>query len=382
MFMTILTCHSAKAQLVVVSEYFNASDTRDEWTELLVINDNTDLRNYTLRDNNTDQDNWQPEITFSNISFWNNLRSGTIIVLWHRRRSSVDTTDRLVDTNKLDGFIEVHAQLSGYFSGGSFATAPTWNGVTLAIGGSGEIIQLRDSLGNNVHALGHKSAPGSSYSGILGTNKLNHALGISSNNNIYVCPGGNIGSYIGGFSGNTFTSRGTVSSRFTQGLPNNCLSSSTANETYWLSLRQPIYANPTQNIPTANIGFTAVNLGWSACTDFNSSDLTTGYLILRNTANSFTNPQDGEFYNNGDFIGSATVVANINSSITLSFTDNYAFSCGTIYYYKIYAFRYGEDDFNGNSFYSTRGRAYNEIGTNVQSIAKINPTNTSSIEAY
>lgn len=53
-------------QSIVVSEYYNDGSNVSEWTELLVIQDNLDLRGYYIRDNNTSQDNWQDSIIFSN----------------------------------------------------------------------------------------------------------------------------------------------------------------------------------------------------------------------------------------------------------------------------------------------------------------------------
>jgi hypothetical protein len=34
-------------------------------------------------DNNSSQTGWQVAATFKNIPFWNNLRTRTIIVIWH-----------------------------------------------------------------------------------------------------------------------------------------------------------------------------------------------------------------------------------------------------------------------------------------------------------
>ncbi|MFZ4796531.1 MAG: hypothetical protein ACOYMA_03500 [Bacteroidia bacterium] len=360
------------SQNIVVSEYYNSADTRDEWTELLVITDNTDLRNYTLRDNNTTQTNWQNEITFANTTLWTKLRAGTIIVIWHRLRSSFSSTSRLLDTISTDGYLEVHAQLSGYFSGGNFGTAPTWAGSTLSIGGSGDIIQIKDSSNNHVHAIGHKSTitnSGNQFDSIVSTNKLNLSSTISSGDNVSVCPGANLSDYISGTSDTLYSSKG--SNYITQGLPNKRSIDSTTNQNYWRSLRQPIYNSPTLNTITANANFTQTNLSWSVCTDLNPSDSTTGYIVLRNTINSFTYPSDNIVYTIGSIIGTATVVSNINSSTTLAYTDIFAFTCGTTYYYKIYAFRFSAD--NNNLSNAARGRAYNETGTNVQSIIKSYP---------
>jgi hypothetical protein len=356
----------------VVSKYFNGTDTRDEWTELLVVNDNTDLRGYNIRDNNSSQTSWQTEVVFSNNNFWNNLRAGTIIIIWHRIRSSSSSTNRIVDTIKSDGYIEVHAQLSGYFSGGDFGTASTWSGASLSISASADIIQIRDFSNNHVHALGHKYTDSTDFIGIVSTNKLNHASSLSSGENVYVCPGSSLSEYIGAYSGTTWTSKG--STNITQGLPNYNSSSPTfPNRNYWRSLRQPIYNSPTLNTILTNTEFTQANLTWYACTDPNPGDSTTGYIILRDTINSFTNPSDSIVYAVGSSIGTAKVIANINYSSTLNFTDNYAFACGETYYYKIYAFRFGNDNINGNSYNASRGRAYNEMGTNIISILKSIP---------
>jgi hypothetical protein len=364
--------HISFSQNIVVSEYFNGTDTRDEWTELLVVNDNTDLRGYNIRDNNSSQTSWQTEVVFSNNNFWNNLRAGTIIIIWHRIRSSSSSTNRIVDTIKSDGYIEVHAQLSGYFSGGDFGTASTWSGASLSISASADIIQIRDFSNNHVHALGHKYTDSTDFIGIVSTNKLNHASSLSSGENVYVCPGSSLSEYIGAYSGTTWTSKG--STNITQGLPNYNSSSPTfPNRNYWRSLRQPIYNSPTLNTILTNTEFTQANLTWNACTDPNPGDSTTGYIILRDTINSFTNPSDSIVYAVGSSIGTAKVIANINYSSTLNFTDNYAFNCGTTYYYKMYAFRFGNDNINGNSFNAARGRAYNEMGTNIISILKSIP---------
>ena len=72
-FLLIILSSRLFSQQVVVNGYFNAADPRDEWIELLVITDNTDMRNWTLRDNNSSQTSWQTEITFQNIAFWNNM---------------------------------------------------------------------------------------------------------------------------------------------------------------------------------------------------------------------------------------------------------------------------------------------------------------------
>ncbi|MFA9213616.1 MAG: hypothetical protein ACEQSR_07190 [Candidatus Methylacidiphilales bacterium] len=362
-------------QNVVVSEYFNSTYPSDEWAELLINEDNVDLRSYTFRGNNSNQNNWGTPIMFTTNYLWANLRAGTIIIIWFRNVNSSNIAITL-DTNGNDGFIQVHCMLASHFSySGSQATvfglAPytTSKGNAFEVANNGDLYQIRDASANHVYALGHRSSVGSDFTSISGTNKLNHAAGIAGGDNVYVCPGGSISDYNQGVSGTTYTSKG--STNITQGLPNSCLASTTSNQNYWRSLRQPTFTNPTLNTITANSNGTQFNLSWSSCTDPNPSDSTTGYLILRNTTNSFTDPTDNTIYNDGNTIGTATVVKHINFSSTLAFTDNYILNCGGTLYYKIYAFRYKAD--NNNVINLARGRAYNETGTNVQSIVKSQP---------
>lgn len=363
---------------MVISEYYNSTHPSDEWVELLITVDNSDLRGYTFRGNNSNQDNWGTHITFTTNSLWANLRAGTIIVLWFRNVNSSNVAIPL-DTIGSDGFIQVHCMLPSHFSylgsqASIFGVAPfnVSKGNSFEAANSGEVFQIRDGSGNHVHALGHKSSianSGNDYAAISSTNKLNHASAIVVFSNISICPGANISGYTGGTSDTLKTSEG--SSYLTQGLPNKRASDLTSNQSFWQSLRQPTYTNPTLNAITANSNGTQFNLSWSPCSDLNPSDSTIGYLILRNTTNSFTDPTDNTIYNNGNIIGTATVVTHINFSSTLAFTDNYNLNCGDTLYYKIYAFRYKTD--NNNVSNLARGRAYNETGTNVQSIVKNQP---------
>ena len=355
---------------VVVSEFYNNSSTGD-WIELLVINDNTDLRGYKLSDNGASQNSWQATVVFSNSSFWNNFRSGTIIVIW-----ADSTTPFSLDLDKTDGYVELHGQLVSYTtsSGGS-------SGGVINVGSNGEIIQLSNNNNLHQHALAFRSLPTGNNFDTITNNKLNHQISsISNGQSICVCPGTSISSYLNyntstiSYSGVDSTNRSSLTYPSSKGLPNTCLRSTTSNRTYWRSLRHPTYNSPTLNAITPNTAYTQLTLTWSACTDLNPSDSTTGYIILRNTSNSFIDPSDSVTYSIGNTIGTATVVGHINFSSTLSFTDNYTLNCNNIIYYKVYAFRFGTDNLNGNSFNAARGRAYNEVGTNVQSLTRPFPT--------
>lgn len=350
----LLFCLHSKAQSVVVNEYFNAADQRDEWTELLVIADNTDMRGWSIRDNNSSQTSWQTGVTFSNNALWNNLRAGTIIILWHRIVESDGVTAHDIDVNKADGYIEVNLQNTTYFTGGSFGSSPSWAGNSMNIAGSGDIVELLNAGGTHVHALGHASSVGSNWTA-MATPKLNHANTASSGDAIYACPGAVITDYNGPATGNNFTSKNN--STLTFGIPNTCGASTSGNTNYTNALREPTIT--AQTVTPTSSGAGDLTFSWTAATDANAADHSIGYMILRNTTNTFTVPVDGVTYTVGSTLGSATVLSEINSSATVTYTDNTTVS-GNCYYYRVYAFRYGTDDLNGNNFDDSRGRAYNQ----------------------
>jgi len=346
----------SQSPAVVISSYYNATDPRDEWSELLVIADNTNMYNWIFQDNNSTQTAWQPAITFSNPVFWNNMRAGTVIIIWHRMIGSTGVAHP-VDANKEDGYVEVSANDPTYFSGGAFGTSPLYAGATLNIAASGDLLVLQNATPAFVHALGHKAVFGTSWTP-LPLPKLNYKGSITDGQVVVVCPGSNLDEYgnIAPQDGTTWASAGNFLS---QGLPNNC-TSSTANSDFWRSLRQPTL-NPTSLTATVNGTNTQVILNWDAVPDPFPSDGTMGYMISRSTFPHFGNPVDGHTYLIGDQLaGTDTVIALIGSSQTLTYTDNITVPCGSGYDYRIYAYRYGTDEVHGNDFNVARGRAYNE----------------------
>jgi hypothetical protein len=321
---------------VVISSYLNMTDPRDEWTELLVVADNVDMRNWSLQDNNAAQGAFQPQINFNNIPFWNNLRAGTIIIIWHRQFGSTGSSHP-TDNNKTDGYVEVYANDATYFNGGSFGTSPLFAGNTLNIAGAGDLLQLMNSTGTFVHALGHKAAFGTSWPS-LSTPKLNHKASLLDGEAVFVCPGSRMDEY--GYlpqqDGTTWTAKSSTDLSY--GLPN-CTAAGSSNSDYWRLVRQPRWINPLLS-GTINPANTHVSLSWNAAGDPFPSDGLQGYIVLRNSASTFGTPADGHTYFLGDNIGGATVIGIVNSSQTLAFTDNTPVPCTGGFYYRIYAFRY------------------------------------------
>ncbi|MFZ4707997.1 MAG: hypothetical protein ACOYMF_18490, partial [Bacteroidales bacterium] len=340
---------SVAAQEAVISSYFNAASPNDEWTEILVISDNLNMGGWYLHDNNSAQQDWQDSIVFNSIPFWNNMRAGTIIIIWHRSTSGTGSPHTL-EVNKTDGYIELDASNATYFHGGVF----TGNNNTMNIAASGDIYELKKPNYQHVHSLSHKTTVDSCYNN-MPVPKLNYKGSLSTGDAVYVFPGSNLADYgTPAQNGTTYTAKGTD---ITFGLPNN--SSSSVNSNFWRLTRQPVWTSPVLSA-TPNAAFTQVSLSWNTCADPYFSDGTVGYIILRNATNSFTDPADGTSYSTGATIGTATVVSNIAStgSPNYTYTDNITITCGNTIYYRIYAYRYSGDNLNISN--PARGRAYNE----------------------
>ena len=354
------------AQSVVVSNYFNAIDQRDEWIELLVTGDDVDITNWSIRDNNSTQTAWQTGVSFSSDPLWTHLRRGTIIVLWNRVVASDGLTIHASDVNKDDGYIEITVQNSTYFTGGDFYAGPTYLGPTLNFAAGGDIIQLRDSGGNHIHCLGHKFTVGADFIA-LPNPKVNLTSGISNGEATIICPGGSLADYGTNSpqSGTTYAD-GNIFVDF--GLPNACAASSTANRDFWNDLREPDFSNQVVTPFPVTVGTPgSVSFNWSACSDVYPTDLVTGYIILRNTTNNFTPPEDGTTYTNGQTLGGATILAHIPTSQITTYTDNTVMN-GNEYYYRVYAYRYSTDQPNGNSYHVSRGRAYTDTFVSVETL--------------
>lgn len=349
------------AQNVVVSEYYNVTaDPTGEWTELLVISDNTNLVGYTLRDNGGSSgipNQWTGGIRFKDHSLWRNLRAGTIIVINHRY-----TAFQNVDVDKRDGYIEIDAENETYFEKRCFSCVlgPDWYNAALNIAQESDIVEIIDSTDTHVHALAHMPNPSGSWQ-TMPDPKISAQGSITrSGVSVRVAPGRNLQAYNKGF--DSMGEEVEFSSNFiTKGKPNNRTSYLDQNQLYWRSLREPIWYIPNLD---AKVFRDSVIISWNPSVDPNPSDSTQGYLILRlpfvqiNTAQV---PIDGRLYNVGDYLGSALVVGIVNFSQSTRFVDKFSLPCGEKYVYRVYAFRYRADDLHEDTRQEyARGRSYNE----------------------
>lgn len=348
---------------IVISSYYNTTDERDEWSELLVISDNVNLSGYTFQDNNSTQSAFQlPVLTFLNVPLWNNLRAGTIIIIWHRNNSS-SGTPHPIDDNKSDGYIEVARNNASCFSGPDLANTNVLN-----IASGGDLLWIKDATGAHVHALGHKPTVGTNWSQFLPSSwKLNDSIStpaINSGEAVAVSPGSILARYgnMPPLSGNKWAITETAAN-VTFGLPNATNPNQAgSNADFWRSLRQPGWSATPNLAGTVDMVTSNITLTWNAADDPNPPDGTQGYIILRNTTNTFGVPLDGTTYLQGDLIGGATVIKVITSSQTITYTDNTTtpFPCTDGFYYRIYAYRYATDNGHPSGWNLSRGRAYNE----------------------
>ncbi|MGQ9819348.1 MAG: choice-of-anchor D domain-containing protein [Candidatus Kapaibacteriales bacterium] len=359
--LSLFIVYISSSQNVVVSEYYNVTgDPTGEWTELLVVTDNTSLVGYTLRDNagsSGTPTQWTGGIRFKDHPLWRNLRAGTIIVINHRY-----TAYQNADVDKRDGYIEIDAENETYFEKRCFSCilGPDWYNVALNIAQESEIVEIIDNNDNHVHALAHMPNPSGSWN-TMSEPKISAQGSITrSGVSVRVAPGRGLQAYNKGF--DSMGEEATFSPDFvTKGKPNNRTSFLDQNQFYWRSLREPIWSNPTLS---AKVFRDSVSLSWGASVDPNPSDSTQGYLILRTPLAQINNSQipiDGKIYNVGDFLGSALVVGVINSSQTTTFVDKFTLPCGEKYVYRVFAFRYRADDLHEDTreIYA-RGRSYNE----------------------
>ncbi|MCS6999261.1 MAG: hypothetical protein NZ481_00010 [Candidatus Kapabacteria bacterium] len=339
----------AKAQAVVVSEYYNDNPPQ-EWTEILVIQDNIDLRGWVVTDNNATQTARQGGVRFRNIPYWQHVRAGTIIGIWHRDYLSTNAQD--FDTSMADGRVMLAKNDPRFFEPYAapdvqFPDAP------MNLAQEGDIMEVLDANGNHIHGLGHRATPGS-YWITMPEPKLNTASACNNGQSNRVFPGSSLIQYNGPH-GAPFSEVCAVN--ITRTLPNRSCTSSASNWEFWHSLRRPDWSNP-RLVVTVNA--TNVQLSWNPVIDPYPNDGMQGYLLVRDSSGQGFIPEQGRIYRDGERIGSTVIVAHLPSTAT-TFIDPIQLTCGVTYTYRLFAFRFGQDDEYGAypPPQSTRGRQYN-----------------------
>ncbi len=345
------------AQAVLVSEYYNMSDPANgEWNELIVVQDNLDMRGMFVSDNNTPQSARQGGVRFKNIDMWKNVRAGTIIGIWHRNYPTNTPADS--DGTIADGRVMLAASDVNFFDQVQFVSGNPWTFNCFNLSRTGDFIEVFNKDTVHIHAIGHKedASPGP-YWAPMPIPKINLMSLCEDKSSHRVYPGSSLAEY----TGPNLELRSQACSTFvTRTLPNKDCSTGASNATFWHSLRQPSWTAPAlATVLSSN----QVLLSWNLMTDPNPADATQGYLVVRDSGTSAFSPVDGRIYKVGERVGSAVVLANLGSQVT-SFADNIDLPCGVIYTYRVFAYRYGQDDEYGvnTPSVSTRGRQYNRDG--------------------
>ncbi len=337
---------------MIISEYYNVSGAPvGEWFELLVIEDNANVVGYYVRDNSdTDDGVWQGGIVFKDVPLWRNLRKGTVIVVNNRGFSAADT-------DPSDGHLYIDAYNTEYFQiRVEFGVLPGEN--ILNFNQVRECLQLLDASNNHVHALGQSTKPFATEVAAVPAPRVIHESSTVSH-----------AVRFWGFGGGAYNQpEGTDSTANqingdTKGFANQGATPAQRdiNQLFWRAIRQPNWNNPTINPPNNVIG--GVRISWNKATDPRPSDSTQGYLVTRHLKSQSASAQlpiDSYMYSIGANLGSAQVVAVINSSDSTEFIDK-SFECDSIYIYRVFAFRYrntGND--TDNNPLKGRGRSYNE----------------------
>src|ERR1043166_9060009 len=242
--LSVVACASVNAQSVVVNKYFNSGTTADI-VELLVIQNNLDMRGMIVKDFSSNMVNdGGGKYQFSNDGLWSSLPAGTLIVL-RNNNTAADVTVGAGDFS-----IDVGMLNATYFSnlGGTFDIATT-EMVMIKASGSGAA-----GTTGSIHALAGGVA-GTQFTGAP-TPKL-IATGTSGANQFVFA--NNSTSSINDFNGTDATGAATG---LTFGSGNNA-----TNTTYINSLRNPGPASePTvqaSNITFSSVGATSLNLSWT-----------------------------------------------------------------------------------------------------------------------
>lgn len=364
-------CTVLNAQDVVVSEYRNDVDQGLEWTEIVVVADNIDLRGYIVTDNRGAGDQRQSGPRFKNIAHWQHVRAGTVVLIYHGPRSIVPDED----VDLADGYMELSQFDNRYFEIVNVDGAPTSNGMN--INQDRDFVQVLKADSSHVHGLMHGAAPGPTW---LATPNPKAGYDTSNVGPRSVCVSGrSLAAYNAGRN-NDSTSTGRW---MTPGLPNSVderkilLGKTDVNYLLWQEWREPEWtATPT--IQVVEQTATKHTISWTPVVDTYPDDRTTGYLVLRDTANFAAVPSnaivDGTIYTVGQTLHGAQLIAMVPTIDGAAYADSSDLQCGTSYTYRVYAYRFAADANLGQPAATTaRGRQYAPLFAQSPVLTKSNP---------
>lgn len=355
--LALLTPAALCAQEMVVSEYYNIQFETAEWSEFVVVQDNLNAVGYMISDANTGQNVRQGGPRLNDVPLWRNLRAGTIIVIWHR---DLPVTVP-IDSNAADGYLELSSLDTRFFTSILFPGGTTG----MSIADAGDVMQIMRPDTSNVHMLCHAKPTGPIYDNAIGP-KINFdsgAVGAGRSNRV---TGRSLSAYSVGITKDSAVagfndSRGLPNrfdlARTFQGVPN-------INHWFWRETREPKWSSsPTITVVSRTAQKHVID--WTPLIDGNTSDQTTGYVVIRDTLNFASFPangvRDGQMIVKGARIGTSVVLDVRPTSLGNRYTDSLNLVCGQSYTYRVYGYRYKQDDQLAVTDDTTaRGRQYNE----------------------
>lgn len=243
------------SQSVVVNKYQNSGTTADI-VELLVIQDNADLRSLWVKDfSSSNANDGGGAVQFNNIAFWNGIRAGTLIVIRFTSNGANDITTGCSDFN-----LDIGGSNTTYFTIASGFDIATNDMVMIKSG-------TQAGVAGNIHTLRAGTAA-AQWTGITTGTKIGTTSTVASGSYATV---DNASAVIGDF--NLGTTGVTVTASATLGSGNN------ANNTNFINfLRGPVSSAATL---IGSNGFTA---NWSSLTGAAS------YIIDVDDNSDFSSP--------------------------------------------------------------------------------------------
>lgn len=323
MLCALMLSASVQAQSVVVNKYQNSGTTNDI-IELLVVQDNLDMRGMIVKDFSASMaSDGGGKYQFSNDALWSSVRAGTLIVL-RNANTAADTTVGGPDYN-----LDIGLQNPTYFSnlGGSFDIATT-EMVMIKAAGSGAA-----GVTGSIHALAGGTA-GAQFTSAP-TPKL-RASGTSGTGQFVYA--NNSTQSVADFNGTDATGAATS---LTFGSGNNANNTAFINALRSLStVHEP--TTQASNVTFGAVGTTSLNVNW---TNGNGA----GRIVLAHQGGPVnSSPADGTTYTASNVFGQGAQIG-AGDFVVYSGSGNFVnvagLAPGTTYYFAVF-------EYNGSGTYT------------------------------
>jgi len=133
-----------QGQSVVVNEFSQGSGGNREWLELLVVDDNVDMRGWEVGDN--DDGVWATLVEFTTDANWSSVNAGTLIVIYNG--GDVDGTIAGADTDFSDNVVLIPHDNATYFT-----DTGAWPGGAFGNTDPDDAPAIRDAADTMVHDM-------------------------------------------------------------------------------------------------------------------------------------------------------------------------------------------------------------------------------------